>query len=300
MPDTGAPRTELWHGQPCVRLQSPCGDTAVVALQGAQVLSWVAAGRERLYLSPAAVLDGHTAIRGGIPLCFPQFNARGPLRKHGFARNLPWKVASPGTAPVAAPATPLSSAEFTPSSHAVFVLSDSASTRAQWPHGFAAHLTVVVGAGSLRVELSVRNTDTAADAAWDFTTALHTYLRVNDVAQARVKGLAGQARWDAVTDTRSLQHGDVRIDGEYDSVFAAAAAPLQLDDGESTLQLHQSVSLCSTVVWNPGAALCAALPDMPPQGYAHMLCIEAAQIDEPVRLAPQATWTGWQQLSVVR
>ena len=288
MPDTAAPRTELWHGQPCVRLQSPCGDTAVVALQGAQVLSWVAAGRERLYLSPAAVLDGHTAIRGGIPLCFPQFNARGPLRKHGFARNLPWSIETTAPSEAAASTSP---------SRAVFALTDSAATSAQWPRRFAAHLMVEVAAGSLRVELAVRNTGTDA---WDFTTALHTYLRVNDIAQARLQGLDGQARWNAVTDTRSLQQGDVRIDGEYDSVFAAAAAPLQLDDGESTLQLHQSASLCSTVVWNPGAVLCAALPDMPPQGYAHMLCIEAAQIDEPVRLAPQATWTGWQHLSVVR
>ena len=87
---------------------------------------------------------------------------------------------------------------------------------------------------------------------------------------------------------------------EYDSVFAATTAPLRLHDGQDTLQLRQSASLTNTVVWNPGAALCARLPDMPRDGYAQMLCIEAAQIDQPVRLAPQTTWTGWQHLSVVR
>ena len=288
MPDTAPPRTELWHGQPCVHLQSPCGDTAVVALQGAQVVSWVAQGRERLYLSPTAVLDGHTAIRGGIPLCFPQFNARGPLRKHGFARNLPWSIET--TAPAATAAT-------TPPSRAVFALTDSAATSAQWPHRFAAHLMVEVADGSLRVELAVCNTGSEA---WDFTTALHTYLRVNGIAQARLQGLDGQARWDAVTDARSLQQGEISFDGEYDSVFAATTAPLRLHDGQDTLQLRQSASLTNTVVWNPGAALCARLPDMPRDGYAQMLCIEAAQIDQPVRLAPQTTWTGWQHLSVVR
>ncbi|MFX6031775.1 hypothetical protein ABTE99_19565, partial [Acinetobacter baumannii] len=79
--------------------QLPSGDVAIVALQGAQVLSWVMAdGVERLYLSPRSVFDGHTAIRGGVPVCFPQFNQRGPLAKHGFARNLPWRVVDEGPA----------------------------------------------------------------------------------------------------------------------------------------------------------------------------------------------------------
>ena len=82
----------LFLGQPGLRLRLPCGDTAWVALQGAQVLSWVASGRERLYLSPKTLLDGQSAIRGGVPVCFPQFNQRGPLPKHGFVRNLPWAV----------------------------------------------------------------------------------------------------------------------------------------------------------------------------------------------------------------
>ena len=77
---------ELFQGQPCHRIHIACGDSALVALQGAHVLSWVSGGRERLFLSPANHWDGRTAIRGGIPVCFPQFNARGGLPRHGFAR----------------------------------------------------------------------------------------------------------------------------------------------------------------------------------------------------------------------
>ncbi|HNQ09783.1 MAG TPA: D-hexose-6-phosphate mutarotase, partial [Giesbergeria sp.] len=83
---------ETYCGQPCIRLAIGDGDSALVALHGAQVLSWISGGRERLYLSPKAVFDGQAAIRGGIPLCFPQFNQRGPLPKHGFARNLAWRA----------------------------------------------------------------------------------------------------------------------------------------------------------------------------------------------------------------
>ena len=96
-PDLAAPAAtvETVQGQPCIRLSLANGDSALVALQGAQVLSWMASGRERLYLSPRAAFDGQTAIRGGIPVCWPQFNQRGPLPKHGFVRNLPWQVVPP-------------------------------------------------------------------------------------------------------------------------------------------------------------------------------------------------------------
>ena len=50
---TGATSREvLFAGLPATELQLPNGDRVVVAHHGAHVLSWVAGGRERLYLSP--------------------------------------------------------------------------------------------------------------------------------------------------------------------------------------------------------------------------------------------------------
>ena len=280
-----ASRPETYRGQPCIRLQAGPEDRLLVALHGAQVLSWISGGRERLYLSPQAVFDGQSAIRGGVPLCFPQFNQRGPLVKHGFARHLPWQVVPvPPSDPV--PQT----------AHLTLRLTDNARTQAWWPHSFAAELALHLEPGRLHMALSVRNT---GDDAWSFTAALHSYLRVDDIAQVRVEGLQGCARWDALTDTHSMQQGALRVQGEYDSVLQAAATPLQLHDGAQVLELAQSPSLHNTVVWNPGAAQCAQLPDMPADGYASMLCIEAAQIDTPVRLEPGAAWSGWQCLSVL-
>lgn len=69
-----------FHGQPALRLATASGARAVVALQGAQVLSWTPpGGEERLYLSPQAVFDGRTAVRGGPQQ--PQRRLRG--RRHG-------------------------------------------------------------------------------------------------------------------------------------------------------------------------------------------------------------------------
>jgi glucose-6-phosphate 1-epimerase len=75
--------------------------------------------------------------------------------------------------------------------------------------------------------------------------------------------------------------------------------PLRLVQPSGTLEITQSASCTETVVWNPGAELCAKLPDMPADGYRHMLCVEAARIDEQVTLAPGAQWQCWQQLNVL-
>lgn len=272
---------DTYRGQPCIRLDIRNGDTALVALHGAQVLSWIAGGRERLYLSPDAVFDGQAAIRGGIPLCFPQFNQRGPLPKHGFARNLAWRAED-------------AQAEASTMRLALH-LTDDERTRAWWPHAFVARVDVVLSAGGLRVDCTVRNTGAVA---WNFTIALHSYLRVDDIAQVGLQGLDGCARWDAVQDVRDTQQGPITFAGEYDSVFAAATAPLLLNDGAHRLEIAQSPALGQTVVWNPGAELCSRLPDIPADGHAHMLCVEAAQIDTPVVLAPGATWSGGQCLRV--
>ena len=273
--------TEVIHGQPCVRLRLENGDAALVALHGAQVLSWTAGGVERLYLSPKAVMDGQAAIRGGIPLCFPQFNQRGPLVKHGFARHLRWV---PGPVRVEGPEIV-----------AEFGLTHSEASLAVWPHAFAATLAVRLGAGRLQLEFSVHNT---GGVALNFTLALHSYLRVGDIAGVRLDGLYGQPVWDSVADQRTQQAGPPRFAGEFDRVYQAAAGPLMLSDAAHKLRIAQSPNFGQTVVWNPGAAHCATLADMPPDGYRHMLCVEAAQIDARVDLAASARWAGWQSMTV--
>ena len=36
-------------------------------------------GEERLFVSSASLFEAGAAIRGGIPICFPQFAARGAV-----------------------------------------------------------------------------------------------------------------------------------------------------------------------------------------------------------------------------
>ena len=50
----------------------PAGDRVEILLYGATVISWKSAnGKENLFLSDKAHLDGSKAVRGGIPVVFP-------------------------------------------------------------------------------------------------------------------------------------------------------------------------------------------------------------------------------------
>ena len=161
-----------FQGQACHQLTLPGGDSVLVAEQGAHVLSWVAQGRERLFLSPANKWDGHSAIRGGVPVCWPQFNMRGTLPKHGFARNSAWQL--------------VASELNAEASQLTFEWRSSAETQTVWPQAFVAQLQVRVSVGSLQLSLHVNNTDTQP---LNFTGALHTYLAVDDIDLADLQGL---------------------------------------------------------------------------------------------------------------
>jgi glucose-6-phosphate 1-epimerase len=267
-------------------LTLPCGDTVLVALQGAHVLSWVSQGRERLYLSPNNLWDGKSAIRGGVPVCFPQFNQRGTLPKHGFARNMVWsagEVVADGDA-----------------AHIDFTLSTNPDTLAIWQQAFVAVLRVAMTPGQLTVTLTVNNTEAQNDL--HFTGALHTYLAVDDIDLTELRGLGGRPEWDAVADVHGLADEALYFDGEFDRVYSwgesASSNPLHLQDGTSTLQIEQSPSWVNSVVWNPGEGKCAALADMPAHGFARMLCVEAAQVFEPISISAGGQWVGWQRLTV--
>ncbi|SEA93545.1 glucose-6-phosphate 1-epimerase [Variovorax sp. YR216] len=266
-----------------VRFSLPGGDSCMVALHGAHVLSWMTAdGVERLYLSPDARFDGQSAIRGGVPICWPQFNMRGSLPKHGFVRNVAWQAESVEVNGRLATAT--------------LALHDDAVMRAIWPHSFRARLVVTLAPHALRIALTIGNTGSGP---WSFAAALHSYLRVDDVTAAALEGLQGANRWDAVRDDRHVEVAQaLRFGSEFDSVYASPARPLRLVQPSGTLEISQSASCTETVVWNPGPVLSAKLDDLPDDGWRHMLCVEAARIDESVLLAPGAQWQGWQQLTV--
>lgn len=291
---------------PSLCAELPDGDRVRVALHGAQVLSWVAAGRERLYLSPDARLDGASPIRGGVPVCFPQFNQRGPLAdrlpKHGFVRNWPWVPVTAGEAPAPSLLLP-DGVQATQVRHLSLQLRDDEATRALWPPAFHARLTVSLWSGGLQVTLALHN---PGSEPWAFSGALHTYLAVNDIDRVALLGLAGQAEWDALSDRHGRALSPLPLacdhrgpdDRGFDRVYARPDTPLWLDEGDQRLQIDSSATWPEVVVWNPGVVHSAALADLPDDAWRHMLCVEAARVHQPQVLAPGDTWQGWQRFTL--
>lgn len=271
-----------FHGLPALRLAIAEGSDAVVTAQGAQLVSWRVAGVEQLYLSERAVFAAGQALRGGVPVIFPQFGADGALPRHGFARSRPWQ-----------PAERRAGADF---ATATWQLADCDETRRLWPHAFRAELTVAVAPRRVDIELAVEN---SGEAALAFTAALHTYLRVAEVEHARLIGLQGgryrdQARGEDCTDgLPALVVGE-----ETDRIYFDAPAQLLLRDGARSLSIRAE-HFPDVVVWNPWEHRCARLADMPPGGFRRMLCVEAAAVGTPVGVAPGETWWGRQSLALI-
>ena len=271
---------------PRIDLAHPSGARAAVYLQGAHVASWTdAAGAERLFVSARSKYEAGAAVRGGIPVIFPQFADQGPLPKHGFARTAAWEHVESGTEPRGA-------------AWALLRLSDTGATRALWPHAFRAELRVAVDADSLALALRVANT---GDGTMAFTCALHTYLRVDDVRGAAVEGLRGTRNLDKLRAGAAFteERGAVEVAREVDRVYVAAPDRLRVRGaaGGRTLVLEKG-GFPDAVVWNPWEEGARALPDMADDEYLRMLCVEPAAAAEPVHLAPGGEWTGTQRLRV--
>ena len=62
-------------GLPRIELAAADGPRAEIYLHGAHVTSWFPAGAtdDRLFVSTKAIFADDAPIRGGVPICFPQF-----------------------------------------------------------------------------------------------------------------------------------------------------------------------------------------------------------------------------------
>ncbi|CAA9317002.1 MAG: hypothetical protein AVDCRST_MAG11-1811 [uncultured Gemmatimonadaceae bacterium] len=262
------------------------GARAEVYQHGAHVTSWVpAGGDEQLFVSSRSEYRAGAAIRGGVPVIFPQFGP-GPLSRHGFARTAHWEVAAAGAGEGG-------------SARATLALRDSPATRALWPAAFDAELTVEVGGRWLAITFGVRNTGTDP---LRFTAALHSYLAVGDLAGAAVGGLRGVRYRDQAAGGRETVDDApaVRFAGEVDRLYLAPPAELRLRD-EGTPPRTVAIrgeGFPDAVVWNPGADKAHALPDLGDE-YRRMVCVEAAAAGDAVVVAPGARWRGTQRLTLL-
>ena len=281
-----------WGALPAYRLQAPSGATALITLYGAHLVEWISAdGQSHLFCSEQSACDGSKAIRGGVPLIFPQFAAQGKGMRHGFARVSQWRLVAPEDSQ-----HDVQDSQDQPC-RIEFELTHAdldASFASAWPHAFALRWQITLSAQSIELHFSVEN---RGSCDFDFASALHSYWAVAHLADIGIHGLQ-HLYFDDQTITPAATHqelaGTLHIANKIDRIYHGSIAPLQLRTSERQLQLEQG-GFCNTVVWNPGAQDAMSLSDMADEEFQRFVCIEAAHIT-PIKLAAGEKWQGWQRV----
>jgi glucose-6-phosphate 1-epimerase len=253
------------------------GGRVLVALCGAQLLSWHVGDRDVLWTASKPEYAAGKPVRGGVPLVFPWFGDHPTDKKlpaHGFARTLEWRVAAAEAGP-----------------RVVLATQDDEKTRALWPHAFALRFSIDLRDG-LQLALSIENRGTAP---FRCEEALHTYFAVGDVHTATVHGLEGVRCTETATapETGWDPRAPLHFRAETDRVFHGTPDRLELRAPtlKHTVVLH-SKNARSAIVWNPWPAKTAKLSQMAADDWTKFCCIETANVkSEALELAPGATHT---------
>eukprot|EP00635_Sarcinochrysidales_sp_CCMP3193_P014736 CAMPEP_0118917812 /NCGR_PEP_ID=MMETSP1166-20130328/17546_1 /TAXON_ID=1104430 /ORGANISM="Chrysoreinhardia sp, Strain CCMP3193" /LENGTH=326 /DNA_ID=CAMNT_0006858033 /DNA_START=74 /DNA_END=1054 /DNA_ORIENTATION=+ len=268
-------------GLEVVKLKHKGGASAEIYTFGATVTSYKKnKTREVLWVSEGAVFDGEKAIRGGIPLVFPQFGPTADAalgvpsstKQHGFARISQWQLETSD------------SSDSSDCCTAVLRLTDSEATRALFPFGFELSYTVTLDATSLRTELKITNVD---DSNKPFApqALLHTYYAADPETTA-VQGLEAHTYVDQLTQNVAVQAGPVNFHGETDRIYDGGAITKPKTLSTPTLRIDVDATLVvddddtkkpfapDVVVWNPHVKKAKSMSDFDDDGWRHMICLE--------------------------
>ncbi|THF94820.1 hypothetical protein TEA_009537 [Camellia sinensis var. sinensis] len=295
-----------------------------VYLYGGQVTSWKNDhGEEMLFVSSKATFVPPKAIRGGIPICFPQFGSQGPLELHGHVSSRLWSI-DPDPPPV--PTNSLNKACID------LLLEHTEEGVKIWPHRVLLsyiddHRDCVLlldmnqvifqnlvtcryeirqrvslrSGGDLMLSSRIRNTNTDGK-SFTFTFAYHNYFSVSDISEVRIEGLETVDYLDNLQNRkRFTEQGDaITFESEVDKMYVSTPTKIAILDHEKkrTFVLRKD-GLPDAVVWNPWDKKAKAIPDFGDDEFKRMLCVEAAAVEKPITLKPGEEWKGRQELSAV-
>lgn len=269
---------------PMICMDHGSGSHAEVYLHGAHVTAWNCAnGKAMLFLSKESKFEPGCAIRGGIPIVFPQFGD-GVLPKHGFARNMDWMLVD-------------SSLTDDGKVLVILQLTDSQSTRKIWNHHFNMQTEIVLSDHDLLLKPSISN---PGDDIFTFQFVFHTYFSTPDIRKTSVTGLKGIKYKDALKGMSEFveQEENVRFVAETDRVYINAPDSLLIEhDDEGILASIKKSNMPDVVVWNPWIGKSKRLSDFGDDEYLQMVCVETGVIESPICLCPGDSWAGETLLS---
>lgn len=269
------------------------GSAVTVYQQGAHVTSWHSKdGEEHLYNSPKSVYKDGKAIRGGVPLIFPQFSDLGPLpTSHGFLRtDRRWSVKS---------------AEQKGDTYELVLSYDlQPGQERDFEEADCSLLyTITFTASELKLEMSVQN---HSDSDLVFAFAFHTYFSVDDIEKAEVSGFDDTTYLDDLQDRKKCEPAPVsRFTEEIDRIYLnqnekpiIVRTTAAKEPGKAKTLTIVGTNFKDAVLWNPWIEKTKKMSDMPEDGYKKFVCVEHGTIIEKEHLAPQKTWKAAQTITV--
>lgn len=264
----------------------PSAQEVEVFTYGAAVTSWTTRGENHFWLSDTNKWEpGGKAIRGGIPICFPQFGPYGDLVQHGFARVSDWEINN----------TMVNEDGSVSAKFGLNSEMDQDGLKA-WPHQFEAEYTVTLSYVGLETKLSVTNKGAEP---FEFTAAFHNYFKVTKVDNARVFGYEGCKFLNRLEEDKEMPAEEdtgagFLISQETDRIYLNVPEELAMFDFASlkVLKIKKTPTLGEATLWNPFGSEGAD------PGWENFVCIEPACITNPAKLQPGETWVGAQLLGV--
>ncbi|KAG5228278.1 hypothetical protein OIU77_022929 [Salix suchowensis] len=282
------------NGVDQVVLRSRRGASARVSLYGGQVLSWrTDQDEELLFTSSKETFKPPNPVRGGIPICFPQFGNRGSLEQHGFARKKIWVIDQN-------PPPFLQHKDSNDKVYTDLLLKPTEEDLKIWPHSFEFRLRVCLTVeGNLTMISRIRNINCKP---FSFSIAFHTYFSISDISEVRVEGLETLDYLDNLCQReRFTEQGDaLTFESEVDRVYLSSSDVIAVYDHEQkrTFAIRKE-GLPDVVVWNPWEKKSKSMVDFGDEEYRQMLCVDGAAIEKQITLKPGEEWTGRLELSVV-
>lgn len=254
------------------------GSSAEMYLHGAHITSWKdSSGVEKLFMSNLSDFNPSCAIRGGIPIIFPQFGD-GALPKHGFARNMDWELIK----------TSLNDDGVLT---AIMQLVCSDETLRIWNHSFAIKFVVTLNKDSLALKLIIKNTGSLF---FQCQTAFHTYFSIKDICSISAAGLQGSRYIDTLRNMAELTDEDsaIKFTEETDRIYLSTPDELHILDGDKVITNIRKRSMPDVVVWNPWIDKSIRLKDFGDNEYKQMVCVETGCIKSQVQLLSNEIWEG--------
>jgi glucose-6-phosphate 1-epimerase len=234
---------------------------AKIALQGGHLFHYAHNNKSKpiIWLSDESEFQIGTAIRGGIPICWPSFGMNNKnLAQHGFARVSIWNLIS---------VKELDSC----TTQVVLKLTDTQESLRLWNYKFSLELKITISE-TLIIEMQTTNLDKKP---FTLTQAFHTYFNISNISNISISGLDSKPYLNALNNLKTQQKGDIKFVSELDRVYQEVDSEIILNDIDKKIKIYNEGS-SSVVVWNPWVDKCRKMSFMDANAFKEFVCIESA------------------------